>query len=84
MNVKFVFLIMGEVSPTEIKSKIFEEGVKYGSSSGSGLGLYIVKRLVERYNGRVWVEDNKPTGTVFVVRLKSPKVKENQMMKGPL
>lgn len=74
----------GRGIPTEIKSKIFEEGVKYGSSSGSGLGLYIVKRLVERYNGRVWVEDNKPTGTVFVVRLKSPKVKENQMMKGPL
>lgn len=67
----------GKGIPAEMKSKIFEEGVKYGSSGGSGLGLYIVKKLVERYNGRVWVEDNKPTGAVFVVRLKSPKVKEN-------
>ncbi len=57
--------------PDEYKKSIFErftrlkkEGVK-----GSGLGLAIVKRLVELHNGRVWVEDNKPRGSIFYVEL---------------
>ncbi len=40
---------------------------------GTGLGLYIVKTLVESYHGRVWVEDRVPgehtKGSRFVVYL---------------
>ncbi len=57
--------------PDEYKKSIFErftrlkkEGVK-----GSGLGLAIVKRLVELHKGKVWVEDNKPRGSIFYVEL---------------
>ena len=50
------------------KSKIFESFVKYGTG-GSGLGLFIVKRILGIYNGRIRVEDNHPNGSVFIVEL---------------
>jgi PAS domain S-box-containing protein len=56
--------------PDEIKDRIFEEGFKYGRTGRSGLGLYIVKKMVERYGGNVRVEDNEPKGSTFVITLK--------------
>lgn len=56
--------------PDEVKPKIWQEGYKYGKSGQSGLGLFIVRKVVERYGGSVTVEDAKPKGTAFVVRLR--------------
>ncbi|MCS7144709.1 MAG: PAS domain-containing sensor histidine kinase [Archaeoglobaceae archaeon] len=61
----------GKGIPDEIKDKVFEEGFTYGEKASTGLGLYIVKKLIERYAGEVKVEDNKPKGTVFVIRLRT-------------
>ncbi len=57
--------------PDKYKQKIFErfERIKKEGIKGSGLGLAIVKRIVELHKGKVWVEDNKPKGSVFVVEL---------------
>ena len=55
--------------PDEEKATIFEEGVHGLESTGTGLGLYIVETLVDRYGGRVTVGDNEPRGAVFTVRL---------------
>lgn len=55
----------------EIKGRIFEEGFTEGKNKGTGLGLYITSKTLERYGGKIWVEDNKPKGTVFVLRLKT-------------
>ncbi|MDN7024235.1 PAS domain S-box protein [Methanoculleus sp. FWC-SCC1] len=44
--------------PDEVKGKLFtrfERGMAKGK--GQGLGLFIVRTLVERYGGRVWVDD---------------------------
>jgi signal transduction histidine kinase len=57
--------------PSELKRKIFEPGFTLDPATGSGLGLYVVRKVVERYGGRVWVEDTKPKGATFVIRLKS-------------
>ena len=55
--------------PDDRKEEIFSEGEAGLETGGTGLGLYLVKTLVERYDGEVSVEDNEPTGAVFVVRL---------------
>ncbi len=56
--------------PDKIKKKIFEPFQRADTSvKGSGLGLTIVKMLVELHDGEIWVEDNKPQGSIFVVRI---------------
>lgn len=59
--------------PPEIKRRVFEEGFTVNQKTGTGIGLYVVKKVVQRYGGRVWVEDTKPKGATFVIRLRSPK-----------
>lgn len=55
--------------PDEQKGVVFGKGEKSLGSPGSGIGLYLVRSLVNRYGGDVRVEDNDPTGTAFVVSL---------------
>jgi PAS domain S-box-containing protein len=57
-----------------MKAKVFVRQFRGpGRTKGSGLGLYLVKKLVEDYGGRVWVEDRVPgdhtKGAKFVVLL---------------
>ncbi len=56
--------------PDEYKNDIFNEGFQYGETGHTGIGLYIAKQTVKDYDGEVSVEDNKPNGAVFIVRLK--------------
>ncbi|WP_319506812.1 ATP-binding protein [uncultured Methanolobus sp.] len=58
----------------EVKSRVFDEGYKYGKSGNTGFGLYIVRKTVERYDGTVRVEDNKPTGAKFVIELNAARM----------
>lgn len=37
------------------------------NEKGTGLGLKLCKEFIEKNNGRIWVEENKPKGTVFFV-----------------
>jgi len=55
--------------PDEQKQAVFERGEKRPDSDGTGVGLYLVRTLVDAYGGDVWVEDNEPTGTVVGVTL---------------
>jgi PAS domain S-box-containing protein len=41
------------------------------AARGEGMGLAIVRRIVERHNGRVWVESEAGEGTTFFVTLEA-------------
>lgn len=54
------------------KTKIFdqfyrEENEETRTSKGSGLGLFIVKKLCEINNASILIKDNHPSGSIFVV-----------------
>ena len=51
------------------KDVIFGKGEKGLESHGTGIGLYLVKTLVESYGGDVRVGDDDPEGAVFVIEL---------------
>lgn len=51
------------------KDIVFGEGERGLGSPGAGIGLYLVQTLVTQYGGDVRIEDNEPTGAVFVVEL---------------
>lgn len=57
----------GKGIPDKIKDKLFQEGFKYGETGNTGLGLYIVRKTMERYGGKVEIADNKPKGAVFIL-----------------
>lgn len=60
------------------KEAIFERGeTKRDGSGGSGFGLYFVDTMVSTYGGDVHVEDNDPTGAVFVIELPAADVEIN-------
>jgi signal transduction histidine kinase len=57
--------------PDELKSGVFRRE----EQPGRGIGLYLVKRIINRYGGRVWVEDrvpgNRARGTRVVIIIPS-------------
>lgn len=55
--------------PDNQKDAVFGKGEKGLDSPGSGIGLYLVHTLTDQFGGKVWVEDNEPKGTVFIVEL---------------
>lgn len=61
----------GRGIPPENISKIFDPFFTT-KSSGTGLGLYVVLRIVKTYNGRIDVTSEDGKGTTFSVFLKAP------------
>ncbi|MEW6440957.1 MAG: hybrid sensor histidine kinase/response regulator, partial [bacterium] len=55
--------------PEALRETIFEPFFTQGKQHGSGLGLTIVKRLVEAHHGRVDLESSGAAGTTFCIRL---------------
>ncbi|UVE52275.1 PAS domain S-box protein (plasmid) [Haloferax larsenii] len=55
--------------PDSRKDEIFGKGEKGIDSPGTGLGLYLVGTLVDRYGGSVDVFDADPEGSIFQVEL---------------
>lgn len=73
LDSSYVFSIKdnGMGMPKEIHSKIFETFKTYTTSKHStGLGLSIVKKVIDFYKGEIWLESEEGKGTTFFVKLK--------------
>lgn len=66
-----LFIEISDTGPgvdDEIKEKLF---LPYFSRSkeGTGLGLAIARKIVTEHGGKIYVRDNKPSGTVFIIEV---------------
>jgi len=65
----------GKGISNENKQRIFEKYFRTGTeatqkSKGTGLGLYLVDRIIKAHHAKIFVENNLPNGTVFMIELK--------------
>jgi two-component system sensor histidine kinase CiaH len=60
----------------EERSKVFDKFYRVGaeqtrSTKGTGLGLYLCKKIVSFHGGTIFVKPNQPKGSIFVIQLKA-------------
>ena len=57
-----------EQQKDHIFSKLFRaDNVRQTDSEGTGLGLYIIKQIVDNVGGKIWFESVENQGTTFHV-----------------
>jgi len=63
----------GSFIPFEEREKIFQRFYRCPGSdrraSGTGIGLAVVKRIIEAHKGRAWVTSDPQAGTTFFITL---------------
>lgn len=71
----------GEGIPPELSEKIFTPFFSTKKSGeGTGLGLDIVRKIVERHNGRVYFESTPGAGSSFFVELPIVELQETSLL----
>jgi signal transduction histidine kinase len=59
----------GKGIPDEMKDKVFHKNFKFGDEGASGMGLYLAKITIDKYGGKITLEDNIPKGALFKIEL---------------
>ena len=73
--------------PKDQQSKIFTklfraDNIVEKETEGTGLGLYIIKYVVEQFKGKIWFESRENKGTTFYVTIPSRGIKKKNGTKG--
>jgi signal transduction histidine kinase len=65
------FMDSGPGIPAEFLPLIFQRfyRVRNEKATGTGLGLYICKQIIEAHRGKIWAESNPGQGTTFFIEL---------------
>jgi two-component system phosphate regulon sensor histidine kinase PhoR len=70
--------------PADDRKRIFERFVRGKSAldkqvRGSGIGLALVKHIAEAHGGRAWVEPGMPSGSCFVLTIRTATSRGNEV-----
>lgn len=63
--VKIEFTDTGTGMPEEVKRKVFEPFVTYGKKHGTGLGMSIVKKVIDDHKGKIEIDSELGKGTTI-------------------
>lgn len=63
--VKVEFVDTGSGMPDEVKKKIFEPFMTYGKKHGTGLGMAIVKKVIDDHKGKIEIDSEMGKGTTI-------------------
>ena len=63
------FADTGEGVPAEIQDHLFESFVTRGKENGTGLGLAVVKKIVDEHQGKISFDSTPGAGTTFFIEL---------------
>ena len=66
---------LGPGVPVEEKKKIFERFYRIGNESvrktkGTGLGLFLCKKIAADHGAQILVRDNQPSGSIFTIQFR--------------
>jgi len=71
--------------PNEVLPRIFEKfvtkGLKHGEQSGTGLGLFLCKGIIEAHGGKISAQNNFDGGATFEFTI--PVVNKKQIQSPP-
>ena len=66
--IRFSVTDMGVGITPEAQSRLFQRFQRVGNTqrvSGTGLGLFVCKALIEAHGGKIWVESEENKGSTF-------------------
>lgn len=67
--VKIEFKDSGTGMPEEVRKRIFEPFMTYGKKHGTGLGMAIVKKVIDDHQGKIEIESEMGKGTTIRILL---------------
>jgi K+-sensing histidine kinase KdpD len=67
--VRISFKDTGSGMPEEVKNRIFEPFMTYGKKHGTGLGMAIVKKVIDDHGGRIEIDSEVNKGTTISIYL---------------